>query len=57
MGVPNAEDRAATLKTKFERELVETKFQLDKDVVRIMLCGDAGGLRTYIDRTLQLGCA
>lgn len=43
------EDRAPTLKAKFERELQETESRLSDDVVRIALCDGARGLWTYID--------
>jgi hypothetical protein len=46
------EDRAPTLKAKFERELQETESRLD-DVVRIALCDGARGLWTYIDENPQ----
>jgi len=47
------EDRAPTLKAKFERELYETESRLNDDVVRIALCDGARGLWTYIDDTPQ----
>jgi hypothetical protein len=43
------EDRAPTLKTKFERELQETESRLNESVTRIMLCDGAPGLWNYID--------
>ena len=43
------EDRAPTLKAKFEQELQETESRLSGDVVRIALCDGARGLWTYID--------
>jgi hypothetical protein len=43
------EDRAPTLKAKFEQELQETESRLSDDVVRIALCDGARGLWTYID--------
>jgi hypothetical protein len=43
------EDRAPTLKAKFEQELQETESRLNDDVTRIMLCDGATGLWTYID--------
>ena len=43
------EDRAPTLKAKFEQELQETESRLNDDVARIMLCDGATGLWTYID--------
>jgi hypothetical protein len=43
------EDRAPTLKAKFEQELQETGSRLSDDVVRIALCDGARGLWTYID--------
>ena len=43
------EDRAPTLKAKFEQELQETEYRLSDDVVRIALCDGARGLWTYID--------
>jgi len=43
------EDRAPTLKTKFEQELQETESRLSDDVVRIALCDGARGLWSYID--------
>jgi len=47
------EDRAPTLKAKFEQELAETESRLDGDVVRIALCDGARGLWTYIDENPQ----
>jgi hypothetical protein len=47
------EDRAPTLKAKFERELQETESRLHDDVVRIALCDGARGLWTYIDDNPQ----
>lgn len=47
------EDRAPTLKAKFERELHETESRLDDDVVRIVLCDGARGLWSYLDETPQ----
>ena len=47
------EDRAPTLKAKFERELQETESRLSDDVVRIALCDGARGLWTYIDENPQ----
>jgi hypothetical protein len=47
------EDRAPTLKAKFERELQETESRLDDGVVRIVLCDGARGLWTYIDEHAQ----
>jgi hypothetical protein len=47
------EDRAPTLKAKFERELQETESRLSDDVVRIVLCDGARSLWTYIDENLQ----
>jgi hypothetical protein len=49
------EDRAPTLKAKFERELHETESRLSDDVVRIVLCDGARALWTYIDETPQYG--
>lgn len=43
------EDRAPTLKAKFERELQATESRLDENVARIMLCDGAPGLWNYID--------
>jgi hypothetical protein len=43
------EERAPTLKAKFEQELQQTESRLDKDVVRITLCDGARGLWSYID--------
>ena len=43
------EDRAPTLKAKFEQELQQTESRLKDDVVRIALCDGARGLWTYID--------
>ena len=47
------EDRAPTLKAKFEQELQETESRLSDDVVRIALCDGARGLWTYIDDNPQ----
>jgi hypothetical protein len=47
------EDRAPTLKEKFEQELQETESRLSDDVVRIALCDGARGLWTYIDDNSQ----
>ena len=47
------EDRAPTLKAKFERELHQTESRLDDDVARIVLCDGARGLWTYIDENPQ----
>ena len=47
------EDRAPTLKAKFEQELQETQSRLSDDVVRIALCDGARGLWTYIDDNWQ----
>jgi hypothetical protein len=47
------EDRAPTLKAKFERELHESESRLDDGVVRIVLCDGARGLWSYIDETGQ----
>jgi hypothetical protein len=47
------EDRAPTLKAKFERELYQTESRLDDDVVRIVLCDGARGLWTYINENPQ----
>jgi hypothetical protein len=47
------EDRAPTLKAKFERELHETESCLDDDVVRIVLCDGARGLWSYLDENPQ----
>jgi hypothetical protein len=47
------EDRAPTLKAKFQRELQETESRLSDDVVRIVLCDGARGLWTYIDENPQ----
>jgi hypothetical protein len=49
------EDRAPTLKVKFERELEETEARLSDDVVRIALCDGARGLWTYIDENPRYG--
>jgi hypothetical protein len=43
------EDRAVTLKRKFEQELIDTESRLDEEVVRIALNDGARGLWTYID--------
>ena len=51
------EDRAPTLKAKFERELEETEARLSDDVVRIALCDGARGLWTYIDENPDPGGA
>jgi hypothetical protein len=47
------EDRAPTLKAKFEQELRETESRLSDHVVRIALCDGAAGLWTYIDDNRQ----
>jgi hypothetical protein len=47
------EDRAPTLKAKFERELEETESRLSDKVVRIVLCDGARGLWTYIGENPQ----
>lgn len=47
------EDRAPTLKAKFEQELAETESRLGNDVVRIALCDGARGLWTYLDDNSQ----
>jgi hypothetical protein len=47
------EDRAPTLKAKFEQELEETESRLGDDVVRIALCDGARGLWSYIDNNPQ----
>ncbi len=47
------EDRAPTLKAKFEKELAETESRLSNDVIRIALCDGARGLWTYIDENPQ----
>lgn len=47
------EDRAPTLKAKFERELQQTESRLGDDVVRIALCDGARGLWTYLDGNPQ----
>jgi hypothetical protein len=47
------EDRAPTLKAKFEQELQETESRLGDNVVRIALCDGARGLWTYIDDNPQ----
>lgn len=47
------EDRAPTLKAKFERELQETESRLGDDIVRIALCDGARGLWTYLDDNPQ----
>jgi len=47
------EDRAPTLKAKFEQELAETGSRLGADVVRIALCDGARGLWTYLDDNSQ----
>lgn len=43
------EDRAPTLKAKFEQELRQIESRLDDDVARIMLCDGATGLWSYVD--------
>jgi hypothetical protein len=43
------EDRAPTLKAKFEQELQQTESRLSDDVARIALCDGARSLWTYID--------
>lgn len=43
------EDRAPTLKAKFEQELQDVESRLSDDVVRVALCDGARGLWTYID--------
>jgi len=45
------EEGAATLKAKFERELVDTERGLGDEVVRIALCDGARGLWKYVDET------
>jgi len=47
------EDRAPTLKAKFERELQQAESRLGDDVVRIALCDGARGLWTYLDDNPQ----
>jgi hypothetical protein len=47
------EDRAVTLKRKFEQELQQTESRLADDVVRIALCDGARGLWKYIDENPQ----
>ncbi len=47
------EDRAPTLKAKFERELQQAESRLGDDVVRIALCDGARGLWTYVDGNPQ----
>ena len=47
------EDRAPTLKAKFERELQDTESRLSDNVVRIVLCDGARGLWSYIDENSQ----
>jgi hypothetical protein len=47
------EDRAPTLKAKFEQELQQTESRVSDDVVRIALCDGARGLWTYIDDNPQ----
>jgi len=47
------EDRAPTLKAKFERELQQAESRLVDDVVRIALCDGARGLWTYLDDNPQ----
>jgi hypothetical protein len=47
------EDRAPTLKAKFEQELAETESRFGDDVARIVLCDGARGLWTYIDENPQ----
>lgn len=43
------EDRAPTLKAKFERELQQTESRLSDNVARIALCDGARSLWTYLD--------
>ena len=43
------QERAPTLKAKFERELQQAESRLGDDVVRIALCDGARGLWTYFD--------
>lgn len=47
------QDRAPTLKRKFEQELIETEFKLDAAVVRIVLNDGARSLWKYIDDNPQ----
>ena len=47
------EDRAPTLKAKFEQELRQAESGLGDDVVRIALCDGARGLWTYLDNNSQ----
>jgi len=47
------EDRAPTLKAKFEQEVQDTESRLSDDVVRIVLCDGARGLWSYIDENPQ----
>jgi hypothetical protein len=47
------EDRAVTLKRKFEQELQQTESRLGDDVVRIALCDGARGLWKHIDENPQ----
>jgi len=47
------EDRAPTLKAKFESELQQAESRLGDDVVRIALCDGARGLWTYLDTNPQ----
>jgi len=50
---PIPDDRAPTLKAKFERELHETESRLSDDAVRIALCDGARGLWSYLDENPQ----
>jgi len=47
------EDRAPTLKAKFEVELAQTESRLSDEVDRILLCDGARGLWTYLDENPQ----
>jgi len=47
------EDRAPTLKAKFETELAQTESRLSAEVDRIVLCDGARGLWTYLDQNPQ----
>ena len=47
------EEKAPTLKRKFEAELAALDSQLEQNVVRIVLCDAARGLWSYIDETSQ----
>ncbi len=47
------EDRAPTLKAKFEAELTQTESRLSAEVDRILLCDGARGLWTYLDENPQ----